>query len=305
MSPMENSVVKQAGEAGESPAAERKKTPPADRSPSRNTRRPNSILVLFQDLAASFRAPGFWLYGAWIDTNLKYRAQALGAFWTLAGTLLFVAALGTLYSAVFNTRDSSFYAHLASGYVLWSFLQTVLVQSTQVYSKYRGMIQNGYVRYPDYVLRLFCANLSTLLINTIVIIGAMVLVPVPVTPAIFALLFTIPLFFLVLLGTCFFFSVLGARYPDFVELLRTLLRLGFFITPIIWIPGAVGGKAGVIGAFIYANPFYYLIEIIRAPLVYGFVPWLEIGAVAAAIVVVWLMACLAFARARPYIPLWV
>ena len=55
----------------------------------------------------------------------------------------------------------------------------------------------------------------------------------------------------------------------------------------------------------YANPFYYLIEIIREPLVYGHVPWFEIGVVAAAIPIIWLLASLAYARARPYLPLWI
>ena len=99
--------------------------------------------------------------------------------------------------------------------------------------------------------------------------------------------------------------MLGARYADFAELLRTIMRLGFFVTPIIWVPGAAGGKAGIIGPFIYANPFYYLIEIIRAPLVYGHVPWFEVGVVAAAVPIIWMLASLAYARARPFVPLWI
>lgn len=260
---------------------------------------------LFQDLAASLRAPGYWLYGAWIDTNIRYRSQALGVLWSVLGTLVFVVMLGTLYSAVLNNREPTFYAHLATGYVLWSFMQSSLVKSSLLYSKNRGMIQNGYVRYPDYVLRMICGELNHLLFNTVIIIGAVVLVPVTVTTAVFALLFTVPLFFLTILGACFLISVIGARYADFAEILRLILRMGFFVTPIIWMPGAIGGKAGAIGAFLYLNPFYYMLEIVRAPLVYGHVPWFEVAAVAVAAPVLWLMASLAYARARPYLPLWI
>ena len=106
-----------------------------------------------------------------------------------------------------------------------------------------------------------------------------------------------------MVGACLLLSVVAARYPDIAELTQTLLRLFFFITPIIWMPGA--GKGAAIGAFIYANPFYYLLEIVRGPLVYGQVPWFEIGVVAAAVPIIWLAAALAYARAKPYVPLWI
>lgn len=263
-----------------------------------------SIVSLIQDLVASFRAPGFWLYGAWIDTSLEYRAQALGAFWGVAGTLLFVVLLGTLYSHVLPNRHQSFYVHLATGYVLWVFMQQTLSVSARIYTSNRSMIENGYVKYPDYMLRMFCAELNSLALNLIVVVGAVVLSPISLTAAPLVLFLTIPLFFAAILGICFFCSVLGARYADFAELLRTALRLGFFITPIIWVPGAAGGKSGAIGAFVYANPFYYLIEIVRAPLMSGEVPWLEIGVVTAAIPIIWFFASYAYARARPYLPLW-
>ena len=65
------------------------------------------------------RAPGFWLYGAWIDTSMRYRSQALGAFWMVSGTLAFVLLLGTLYSQVLKADSEIYYAHIAAGYVLW------------------------------------------------------------------------------------------------------------------------------------------------------------------------------------------
>ena len=71
---------------------------------AKTKRRSTSVLTLFQDLVASFRSPGFWLYGAWIDTSLRHRSQALGAFWSVAGTLVFVVLLGTLYSHVLQNQ---------------------------------------------------------------------------------------------------------------------------------------------------------------------------------------------------------
>jgi ABC-type polysaccharide/polyol phosphate export permease len=153
------------------------------------------------------------------------------------------------------------------------------------------------------VLRLVCSQAINLGYNILIIIGVILLTPVHVTISALALFVTVPLLLLAVLGMCIVFSIVGARYPDFGELVQTLLRLFFFITPIIWMPGQ--GKGAIIGAFIYANPFYYLIEIVRGPLVYNQVPWLEIGVVAAAVPLIWLMAAVAYARAKPFIPMWI
>ena len=264
-----------------------------------------SMLVLFQDLIASLKAPGFWLYGAWIDTSLQYRSQALGAFWMVGGTLVFVVLIGTLYSHVLKDGSDLYYAHIATGYVFWLFIQQSLAQSTRLFSKARSMIQNGYVRYADYVLRMVGGLLINFAYNLIIVAGAVLLTPVHFGWPDLVLLLTIPLMLLAVLGMCFLLSVIGARYADAGELVQTLLRLAFFITPIIWVPSATSGKGAMIGPFLFANPFYYLIEIIREPLVYGRVPWLEIGVVAVAIPVIWFAAAVAYARAKPYVPLWI
>ena len=262
-----------------------------------------TVLALFEDLVAAFKAPGFWLYGAWIDTNLRYRSQALGAFWMVAGTFAFVLILGTLYSRILKSDSEIYYAHIATGFVLWTFIQQSLQQSSRLYKKSREMIQNGYVKYADYVLRMVGGQLINLCYNLLIVVGAMLLTPVVVTAADFVLFLTVPLFFFAVLGVCFLLSVVGARYPDVGELMQTVMRLFFFITPIIWMTSM--GKGAAIGAFIYLNPFYYLIEIIRGPLVYGIVPWLEIGVVAAAIPLIWLLAALTYARAKPFVALWI
>ena len=259
---------------------------------------------LIRDVVASLRTPGFWLYGAWIQTSVRYRSQALGAFWMVAGTVAFVTLLGTLYSQILGGDNPYYFGHLAAGYVFWIFMQQLLVKSSRLFQQNGSMIQNGYVNYADYVLREFMVQLINLAYNLIVIIGAMVVTQILPTPAIMALFLTVPLLMLMILGACFFFSVLGARYPDFGEFLQTLMRLAFFLTPIIWSVGTTG-KGGAIGPFIYLNPFYYMIEIVRGPLIYGVVPWFEIGVVALLALVAWALACAAYRRAKPYIPLWV
>jgi ABC-type polysaccharide/polyol phosphate export permease len=256
------------------------------------------------DLVASLRAPGFWLYGAWIDVSVRHRGQALGALWSVASTALFVGMIGTLFSHVMD-GGSTYFAHLATGFVFFSFIQSNLNQSANVFIRNKNLIQNGYAKYADYVLRMFCTQLINLAYGLTVVVCVLILAPVEFTPAVLALSFTVPLFFIAVLGADFFLSIAGARYKDIGELLKSVLGLAMFITPIIWVAEPGQGKGALIGPFIYANPFYYLIEIVRAPLVYGVVPWFEIAVVVAATPIIWLLAALTYAKGRSYVPLWI
>ena len=279
------------------PSAARKKN-------ARKRRQRTSPLVLMNDLAASLRAPGFWLYGAWIDVTIRHRGQALGALWNVASTAVFVLLIGTLFSRVMN-GGPTYFAHLATGYVFFMFISQNLNKSANIFARSKTLIQNGYVKYADYVLRLFATQLINLAYSLIVVVLTLLITPVDFSPAVFALIFTVPLFFVVVLGMDFLLSITGARYTDIGELLRAILGLAMFVTPIIWVAGSGQGKSAIVGPFLYANPFYYLVEIVRAPLVYGFVPWFEIAVVAAAAPIIWLLAGLAYAKGRSYVPLWI
>ena len=124
-------------------------------------------------------------------------------------------------------------------------------------------------------------------------------------PSIVALItvITFPLVFLNLIWMGVILSILGARYSDLEEFTQSSLRLLFFITPILWIPHQ-HVRGPMIDALLYLNPFYYFVEVIRAPLVYGQVPYFEIAVLTAAVPIGWLAASLLYARTRPWIALW-
>ncbi len=67
---------------------------------------------------------------------------------------------------------------------------------------------------------------------------------------------------------------------DFPHAISSLLNVLFFITPIIF-PAQMLEKKGLGTIFVY-NPFYYLLEVVREPLLQGTMPgsniWLGAGA---------------------------
>jgi homopolymeric O-antigen transport system permease protein len=259
---------------------------------------------LIDDFYQSVRHKGFWFYSSWIEILLSYRSTLLGPLWILIGTGVFVFAIGSLYGRVILSGGSNVYLpHLAIGITLWYFITQTAIGSCHFFRSFRSDILDGDNSYTDLILKLITTNLIYLLHNSVIVIIAMMLTEVELSISSLVVLITAPLMLLNIIWMCVILSILGARFPDLQELVQSSLRLMFFVTPILWMPHE-HLRGAVIDALLYVNPFYYLVEVIRAPLVYGHVPYFEIAVLTAALPIGWLAASLLYARTRPWMALW-
>ena len=259
---------------------------------------------LLRDLYASIKARGFWFYSAWIEILLTYRSTALGPLWIFVGTALFVFVVGNLYGRVVLTGSTNAYmVHMAVGLVVWFFISQTLVGSCRLFWTNRANILDGATSYTDLILKLLTTNLIYLLHNAVIVVAAFIFTQLPITATAWALLLTVPLVMANVLWMSVVLSILGARYADLEEVLHAMLRLLFFVTPILWVPHA-HVRGAMVDAALYLNPFYYMLEAIREPLVQGTIPYFEIGVCFAALPVGWLAASMLYARTRASVALW-
>jgi len=78
-------------------------------------------------------------------------------------------------------------------------------------------------------------------------------------------LLAIPGLLLVLLNgatATLFIGMMSARFRDVPQLINSVVQIVFFVTPIMWKPELLRSRT-FIADF---NPFYHLLEIVRAPL---------------------------------------
>ena len=73
-----------------------------------------------------------------------------------------------------------------------------------------------------------------------------------------------------------------ARYRDIVQLVASLLQIALFVTPILWDPSQLTGRASILADY---NPLYHLVAIVRDPLL-GKAPELTHWIVAAFIAII-------------------
>jgi ABC-type polysaccharide/polyol phosphate export permease len=220
---------------------------------------------LIPDLWESLRNPEFWALSAWLDIVVTYRRSRLGVIWLLMPSAVYIWGVGSLFAGLWGMPISQFVAYLALGWTVFTVMSSVTMQSTRVLFSARSFIMDGRMRLTDFVLRSMAKAVFHFLMAM-----PMTIIAVAIYPNLQALgaLTIVPAAALILINTFtagVVFSLLGARFPDFHEVVSNVFRLMFLATPIIWQASHVSLHSPR-GLLMVVNPFYHLIAVFRGPL---------------------------------------
>jgi len=241
-----------------------------------------------------------WTLG-WLDIRLRYRGSMLGPFWLTLSTAVMVGSLGVLYSALFHMDVHEYLPFLALSQVLWAFLNTLVTDACTCFTQAEGMIRS--VRMPLFLqaLRLLVRNVLVMAHNVVVIVVVDIIFAV--WPGWLALL-ALPGFVIWGVDGLAVTLLLGAfcaRFRDIAPIVASVMMIAFFLTPVIWQPEQLGRHAPLL----QFNPFYALLEIVRAPLL-GQTPSTDMWLMALLYsVVLWAVSWAFFVRARGRVAFWI
>ena len=202
-----------------------------------------------------------WTLG-WLDIKGRYHGSMLGPLWLTLSTAVMVAALGLLYSTLFNMNLHDYLPFLALSLVLWNYVQTLVTESCTCFTASEGMIRSIRMPFSLYGGRIVVRNVLVLLHNVIVIV--VVFAIFHIRPGAAALI-SLPALGLWLIDSMAVAVMLGtfcARFRDVPPIVGSVLQIAFFVSPIIWKPELVGAKA----RWLPFNPFFSLFEVVRGPL---------------------------------------
>lgn len=215
-----------------------------------------------QDVIGGFRLFRLGCVLGWLDIRLRYRGSVLGPFWLTLSTAVMVGALGLLYSTLFKIELRSYLPFLALSIVLWNFFSAIVTEGCTCFTESEAMIRSMRMPYLLYAIRVAVRNVLVLAHNILVIVGVFAIfwmwpgkVAILVLPA-FVLWAVDAIAVIVLLGA------FCSRFRDIPPIVGSIMQLAFFMSPIIWKPELLYGKAWTLPF----NPFYSLLEIVRGPL---------------------------------------
>ncbi len=254
-----------------------------------------------QDLIEGLYNWRLWSLLAWQDIRLRYRRSMLGPFWLTLSMAFTIASLGFVYGKLFHMEMTTYLPYLTLGFLTWSFISSNVVEGCTALTAAEPFIRQVRLPFSVYVLRSVFRNVIIFAHNFVVYIAVIILFGI--WPGAAGLWF-IPAFVLIMLNALWatlLFAMICARFRDIGPIIASLLQIGFFLTPILWKKESLTEHLWVVTL----NPFHYLVEVIRAPLL-GEAPQLQaIMAVTVLTLGGWAVALTFFGRFRNRIPYWV
>jgi lipopolysaccharide transport system permease protein len=238
---------------------------------------------------------------AWLDIRLRYRGSMLGPFWLTLSTAVMAASMGVLYAALFHLDVHVYLPFLTLSLVLWNFLGVLSADACVAYTQADSTIRSVRMPYSLYGGRVVLRNLLVLAHNAVVVLAVdLLLHAMPGWQAVYALP-ALALWLVDALALALLLGALCARFRDIPPIVASIMQMAFFVSAVIWKPEQLGAREWLL-AF---NPFFTLLEIVRAPLL-GTAPSTAViasalGYSALLIATSWML----FARVRGRIAFWV
>jgi ABC-2 type transport system permease protein len=253
------------------------------------------------DIVEGWRRKSLWGTMGLQEIRQRYRRSKIGPFWLTLSMGIMVLALGTLYGTIFGQELSDYLPYLSAGFVIWGLISGVILDGVSAFIQGEGLIKQLPAPLSIHIYRVGWTNLIIFAHN--IVIFFLVSLWYGKYPG-WSLLLVPPAILVILLNGIWIgllFGLLSARFRDIPQIVGSVVQVMFFITPVMWKMEMLPGRAIIVDV----NPFYYLVEIVRAPLM-GSLPSVQIVLGAILITLAgWGLAMLFYTALRWRLPYWV
>jgi ABC-type polysaccharide/polyol phosphate export permease len=214
------------------------------------------------DFLEALRQYELWGYLAKQDIKNRYRRSKIGPFWMTITMAIFCGALGFVYSHLLGVEIRELLPFLSVGLVVWSLIMGSISEMPTLYVEAAPYIKDIKINLLTILFRAIIRNLIIFIHNILIVIG--IYLYFDIWPGWIGLI-AIPGFILVLLNIIVIgvpLAILGARFRDVDQIIKSILQVTFFITPIFWFPRALINEGWIIAI----NPATHYLDLIRSPL---------------------------------------
>ena len=202
---------------------------------------------------------------AFSDIRLRYRGSLLGPFWLTLSTAVMIGAMAFLYADLFRADVHTYLPYLAVSIILWNYLSLMVNDGCTCFTQADSMIRGMRMPFTVHAARSVIRNTIILAHNIVVVIAVFIIMGVH--QSLYSL-WAIPGFLLWLIDAfamSVLFGAFCARFRDVPQIIMSVMQIAFFVTPIMWYAKLLEHHPrGEL--LIRFNPFYYLLEVVRGPL---------------------------------------
>ena len=273
-----------------------------DEAPAAGEDAPASQAVLaLLDVVEGARASYLWGRLGWQDIRQRYRRSKIGPFWLTISMGVMVGAMGMLYAGLFKIDVADYLPFIALGFIVWGLISGLITDGCAAFIGAEGIIKQVGLPLSVHVYRVVWRNL--IIFGHNILIFVVVAVLFSIWPGWVGLLALPGLALLCLNGVWagLLLGLVSARFRDVPQIVASIVQVFFFLTPIIWKPELLPGRALVLDL----NPFFHFVELVRTPLLGqapGLASWLAVLGITLG---GWLLTLAMYRRYRWRIAYWV
>ncbi|MFC6199714.1 ABC transporter permease [Ponticaulis profundi] len=252
----------------------------------------------FKDLWLGLTRWRLWTLLAFENLKANYHRTYLGPVWVVVGFMAFVGVKLFIFSRLSPADGNYFAAHLLLGFGIWTLIAGCISSGAATLINAKGWIMGIKSPYSLFVLQAIFGQMLNFVILLIVIFPvAYYLRPYSVADALWAFGGIFVNFFS-LFWVMLFLAIVCVFARDLVQVVSTIMRISFFITPIVWIPSDLGSRSFI------ANwvPFTHYIAIFRAPLMgerASLLNWSIVGGITLSFLILSIVAFTIFRKRIP------
>lgn len=239
------------------------------------------------------------------DIKLRYRGSALGPFWLTISMGVQVSAMAFLYADLFHTDIRTYLPYLTISIVLWGYMNSLISEGCTCFSMSEALIKGTRMPFTVHAARAVVRNTIILAHNLVVVVVVFAVMGVHQSPYSLAAIPAFALWVIDGFAIALLFGAFCARFRDVPQIIASIMQIAFFVTPIMWYAKLLENRPGIAGNLIRFNPFFYLLEIFRAPLLGTPLTmyWILKAVIVSAVILG--VSAIGFARARGRIAYWV
>lgn len=225
-------------------------------------RRVNPAAPALREIVRALKAYNIWGPIAVDDVLARYKRTILGPLWVILPQAFFIFGIYTLHKQNLGGTSPDFLPFLAISLPLWSLLSALVVETTSCFLSAKGFIESYALPPAIHVVRVV-ARSFLLFAHLLVVYFAVEIWAHKSLP--FTMIAALPALAILAvfgIGAGLALAPLGTRFRDIPPALQALMMLGFVLTPVFWVPS----EAQATSALVALNPLFYLIEVVRQPM---------------------------------------
>lgn len=210
----------------------------------------------------------FWWHLSMSDLRSRFRRSHFGLLWALMQPLGLTILISIVFSRLFNQSIAEYAPYILSGIIVWDYVTSTIVGGALAFVQADAYIKQTRHPLAIYTLRNVVTGLVVMSIASLALVSWVLLFfPDNLSWSWLAAPTIFPLVAITTWPLATIMAYIGVRFRDLPNVLALVLQAAWFVSPVYFMDKMFRDSG--LGILLDYNPIYHLLQIVRAPLLYG------------------------------------